>query len=43
MMQLSTSLPQDEHTLVKVEHGWHTDLLNFVQYGLPKVVSSPPC
>jgi len=37
-MQLSTSLPQDEHSLVKIEHGWHTDLIGFVQYGLPKVV-----
>jgi small conductance mechanosensitive channel len=38
MMTLPASLPQGEHTLVTVEHGWHTDLLNFVQHGVPKIV-----
>lgn len=38
MMTLPPGLPQEEHALVAVEHGWHTDLLNFVQHGVPKIV-----
>jgi small conductance mechanosensitive channel len=39
MMTLLTSLPQaKEHTLFSVEQGWHTDLLNFIQHDLPKVI-----
>jgi len=37
-MPLTTSLPQDEHSLVAIERGWHTDLISFVQNGLPKIV-----
>ena len=38
MMILTASLPQGEHALVSLEHGWHVDLLNFVQHGVPKIV-----
>ena len=38
MIPLSTSLPQDEHSLLRIEHGWHDDLMNFVQHGLPKIL-----
>jgi small-conductance mechanosensitive channel len=37
-MQLSNNLPQDEHTFRLLEHGWHTDLIGFLQHGLPKIV-----
>jgi moderate conductance mechanosensitive channel len=37
-MPLSTSVSQDEHSLSAIEHGWHLDLLNFVQHGVPKIV-----
>ena len=37
-MTLIASLPQEEHSLVSLEHGWHLDLLNFVQHGAPKIV-----
>jgi small-conductance mechanosensitive channel len=37
-MQLSDNIPQDEHTLRALEHGWHTDLITFLQHGLPKIV-----
>jgi small conductance mechanosensitive channel len=33
-----TSLPQDEHSLLAVEHGWHNDLINFLQHGLPEIL-----
>lgn len=38
MMTLSGSLPQGERSLVSLERGWHLDVLNFVQHGLPKIV-----
>ena len=38
MIPLSTSLPQDEHSFLRIEHGWHDDLMNFVQNGLPKIL-----
>jgi moderate conductance mechanosensitive channel len=38
MMTLTASLPQEEHSLVSLERGWHLDLLNFVQHGVPKIV-----
>ncbi len=38
MITLTASLPQEEHSLVSLEHGWHLDLLNFVQHGVPKIV-----
>jgi moderate conductance mechanosensitive channel len=37
-MPLPTVVPQEEHSLIAIEHGWHTDLLDFVQKGLPKIV-----
>ena len=37
-MQLSDNIPQDEHTLRALEHGWHVDLITFLQHGLPKIV-----
>lgn len=36
--QLTTSLPQDERFFKHVEHGWQADLVNFVQYGVPKLL-----
>jgi small conductance mechanosensitive channel len=38
MMTLIASLPQEEHSLLSLEHGWHLELLNFVQHGVPKIV-----
>ena len=38
MMTLTTTLPQEERSLVSLEHGWHLDVLNFVQHGVPKIV-----
>ena len=37
-MPLPPVVPQEEHSLLSVEHGWHLDLLDFVQKGLPKLV-----
>jgi small conductance mechanosensitive channel len=37
-MTLTASLPQGERSLVSIEHGWHLDVLNFVQHGVPKIV-----
>ena len=37
-MPLPTTVPQEEHSLLSIEHGWHTDLLRFVQEGLPKIL-----
>lgn len=36
--QLTSSLPQDERLLQHVERGWKTDLANFLQDGVPKLV-----
>ena len=33
-----TSIPQGEHVLAHLETGWRTDLLNFVQNGVPKIL-----
>ena len=38
MMTLLTSIPQEERSLVSLERGWHLDVLNFVQHGVPKIV-----
>lgn len=38
MITPTASLPQEERSLVSLEHGWHLDLLNFVQHGVPKIV-----
>jgi small conductance mechanosensitive channel len=35
---VSQAIPQQEHSLVALEHGWHIDLLNFLQHGVPKIV-----
>ena len=40
MMLLTGSVTQEEHTLSAVEQGWHNDLVHFVQYGAPKIVSA---
>ena len=34
------SLPQEERSFFAIERGWHNDLLNFVQNGLPKIVGA---
>lgn len=31
-------VPQEEHSFLSIERGWHTDLLRFVQEGLPKIL-----
>ncbi len=36
--QLSDSLPQDEHFFRTIMRGWQTDLVHFVQYGLPRLL-----
>lgn len=36
-MPLPAVVPQEEHSLLSIERGWHTDLLDFVQKGLPKI------
>ena len=38
MMTLLTSIPQEERSLVSLERGWHLDVLNFVQHGVPRIV-----
>ncbi len=38
MMTPIALLPQEEHTLLSLERGWHVELLNFVQHGVPKIV-----
>jgi small conductance mechanosensitive channel len=38
MMTLPTSLPQGERAFVAVEHGWHAELLSFVQHGVPRII-----
>jgi small-conductance mechanosensitive channel len=40
IMPLSSSIPQDEHTFLRIEHAWHDDLISFVQHGLPKVLGA---
>ena len=36
-MPLPAVVPQEEHTLFAIERGWHGELINFVQNGLPKI------
>lgn len=38
MMPPTPTLPQEERSILSIEHGWHDDLLNFVQTGLPKLL-----
>src|SRR5579875_3408926 len=38
MITPTPSLPQEEHSLVTLERGWHLDLIGFVQHGIPKIV-----
>ena len=37
MMNLPNVVPQEEQSLLSVEHGWHVDFINFLQTGLPKI------
>jgi small conductance mechanosensitive channel len=37
-MTPAPTLPQEEHSLVSLEHGWHLDLLNFVQHGIRRIL-----
>ena len=36
-MPLQAVVPQEEHSLLSIERGWHTNLLEFAQVGLPKI------
>jgi small conductance mechanosensitive channel len=38
LAQAIPALPQEERSLASLEHGWHTDLLDFVQHGIPKIL-----
>ena len=38
MMNLPAPVSQEKHSLLAIEEGWHNDLINFVQNGLPKIV-----
>ncbi len=37
-MPLPPVVPQEEHSLRSIERVWHTDLLDFLQRGLPKIL-----
>ena len=37
-MPLPTAAPQEEHTLLSIERGWHHDLILFAQNGLPRIL-----
>ena len=37
-MPLPPAVPQEEHTLLAIERGWHHDLVLFVQDGLPRIL-----
>ncbi len=37
-VQLTDSLPQDEHFFRHILLGWRTDLAHFIQYGLPQLL-----
>ncbi len=37
MMNLPNVVPQEEQSLLSVEHSWHVDFINFLQAGLPKI------
>ncbi len=39
-MPLPTVVPQEEHSVLAIEHGWHIDLINFAQTGLPKILGA---
>lgn len=38
MMPLTTAAAQQEHSFTLLKHGWHADLMEFLQHGLPKLV-----
>jgi small conductance mechanosensitive channel len=38
MMTPTPTLPQAQRSLVTLEHGWHLDLIGFVQHGIPKIL-----
>ncbi len=40
MMNLPNVVPQEEQSLLSVEHGWHVDFINFLQTGLPKIAAA---
>jgi len=37
-MTLPTAIPQGERSLVTLERGWHLDLMNFIQHGVPRII-----
>ena len=37
-MPLPGVVPQEEHSLLSVEHEWHNQSINFVENGLPKII-----
>ena len=37
-MPLPTVVPQEEHSLLSIERGWHIAFMNFVQNGLPRIL-----
>lgn len=37
-MPLPPVVPQEEHSLLSIERGWHLDLIKFAQTGLPKIL-----
>ncbi len=37
-MPLSPAAPQEPHSLLSIERGWHNDLITFVQTGLPRIL-----
>ncbi|MGI4827950.1 MAG: mechanosensitive ion channel family protein [Janthinobacterium lividum] len=38
-MPLPPVVPQEEHSLIAIERGWHGELINFLQVGLPKIIA----
>lgn len=38
MMTLPSTVPQGDRSLLSLERGWHMDLLNFIQHGVPKIL-----
>jgi small-conductance mechanosensitive channel len=39
-MTLVSPIGGEEHALTVVEHGWHEDLIRFIQIGLPKILAA---
>src|SRR5579875_3376368 len=38
MITPTPTLPQEERTVSTLARGWHLDLVNFVQHGIPKIL-----